>query len=122
VALIPALVISGIPCDRFHFEGFLPHKKGRQTRLNYLASLPNTFALYESPHRLVKCLEQLLLVCGPDRPACVCRELTKMFEEAQRDSLANLVEHYQKHPEKVKGEIVIVVAGKDEKSKNEEAD
>jgi 16S rRNA (cytidine1402-2'-O)-methyltransferase len=122
VALIPALVISGIPCDRFHFEGFLPHKKGRQTRLNYLASLPNTFALYESPHRLVKCLEQLLLVCGPDRPACVCRELTKMFEEAQRDTLANLVEHYQKHPEKVKGEIVIVVAGKDEKAKNEEAD
>lgn len=108
-AIIPALVNSGIPCDRFHFEGFLPHKKGRQTRLKYLATLPNTFALYESPFRLLKCLQQLADHCGEDRQACVCRELTKIYEESVTDTLAGLIAYYE--GKKVKGEIVIVVAG-----------
>lgn len=119
-ALIPALVLSGLPCDRFHFEGFLPHKKGRQTRAQYLASLPHTFALYESPHRLVKALEQLLEFCGPERNACVVRELSKLFEEAHRGTLAALVAFFQQHPEKIKGEIVIVVAGKEGKEEKHE--
>jgi len=117
-ALIPALVLSGLPCDRFHFEGFLPHKKGRQTRAQYLASLPNTFALYESPHRLLKGLEQLLEFCGEGRQACVVRELSKMHEEAHRGTLASLVTFFQQHPEKIKGEIVIVVAGKEAAEKD----
>ena len=108
-ALIPALVNSGIPCDRFHFEGFLPHKKGRQTRLKYLATLPHTFALYESPFRLVKCLKQLAEYCGEERKACVCRELSKIYEEAVTGTLAELITHYEAG--KVKGEIVIVVEG-----------
>ncbi len=110
-ALIPALVSSGIPCDAFHFEGFLPHKKGRQTRFKYLAQLENTFALYESPHRLVKCLESLSEFCGPDRYSCVCRELTKLHEEVKRGSLTELALYYQQEGI-AKGEIVIVVSGK----------
>lgn len=109
-AIIPALVASGLPCDRFHFEGFLPHKKGRQTRLIYLSELENTFALYESPHRLVKCLKQLAEFCGSERQACVCRELTKMHEEFTRGTLEEIAAHYE--AKKVKGEIVIVVSGK----------
>jgi 16S rRNA (cytidine1402-2'-O)-methyltransferase len=109
-AFVPALVASGLPCDRFHFEGFLPHKKGRQSRLQYLAELPQTFVLYESPYRLVKCLEQLAEVCGPEREACVCRELTKLFEEIRRGTLRELIEYFSDQS-KVKGEIVIVVAG-----------
>lgn len=108
-ALIPALVVSGIPCDRFHFEGFLPHKKGRQTRLRYLASLEHTFALYESPHRLLKCLEELAAACGEGRHACVCRELTKIHEQICRGTLAELAAYFREHPDKVRGEIVIVV-------------
>lgn len=108
---ITALVASGLPCDKFFFEGFLPHKKGRQTRLTYLAELPYTFVLFESPHRLLKCLQQLAEHCGPDRLACVCRELTKIHEEVKRDTLANLVSYFE-GPAKVKGEIVIVVEGK----------
>lgn len=110
-ALIPALTASGLPADKFHFEGFLPHKKGRQTRLQYLAELPVTFVLYESPYRLVKCLDQLMEHCGPDRQACVARELTKMFEEVRTDTLAELKAYYA-GKDKVKGEIVVVVAGK----------
>lgn len=79
-AVIPALVGAGLACDRFHFEGFLPHKKGRQTRLDYLADLPNTFALYESPHRLEKCLEQLAQVCGEERQAVVCQNSLKSLK------------------------------------------
>jgi len=108
-AFIPALVNSGLPCDRFFFEGFLPHKKGRQTRLSFLSQLPYTFVLYESPHRLCKTLEQLVEFCGEERNACVSRELTKIFEENQRNSLKMLLEHYTNHP--AKGEIVIVVKG-----------
>jgi 16S rRNA (cytidine1402-2'-O)-methyltransferase len=110
-AFVPALVSSGIPCDRFHYEGFLPHKKGRQTRLKHLAALPNTFVLYESPHRLLRCLEELASFCGSDRQACVCRELSKIHEEKITASLQDLHAHYTKNPNTIKGEIVIVVAG-----------
>lgn len=110
-AFVPALAASGLPCDKFYFEGFLPHKKGRQTRLKYLAELPHTFILYESPFRLVKCLKELEVICGTERLACVCRELTKIHEEITTDTLANLIEKYDTE-KKVKGEIVIVVQGK----------
>lgn len=109
-AFVPALAASGIPCDRFHFEGFLPHKKGRQTRLQYLAALPNTFALYESPHRIIKLLGQLAEFCGEDRTACVAREISKLHEEITTASLAELKAHYSAKGS-VKGEIVVVVAG-----------
>lgn len=108
-AFVPALVASGLPCDTFHFEGFLPHKKGRQTRLKYLAELPHTFVLYESPFRLLKCLDELTAVCGTDRQACVARELSKLHEEVKTASLAELKTHFSK--KEVKGEIVVVVAG-----------
>ncbi len=108
-ALIPALVASGLPCDTFHFEGFLPHKKGRQTRLKYLAALPHTFVLYESPYRLVKCLGELIAHCGPERQGCVARELSKLYEEVKTATLAELLEHFTK--KEVKGEIVLVVEG-----------
>lgn len=110
-AFVPALVASGLPCDRFYFEGFLPHKKGRQTRLQYLAELPHTFVLYESPNRLVKCLDQLIEHCGEERPASVARELSKLHEEVRTATLQSLADHYREQP-KVKGEIVIVVGGK----------
>ena len=109
-AFVPALAASGIPCDRFHFEGFLPHKKGRQTRLSYLAALPNTFVLYESPHRIAKLLGQLEEDCGPERQACVAREISKVYEEFSTASLAELRTDYAGRG-KVKGEIVVVVAG-----------
>lgn len=108
---VTALVASGLPCDKFHFEGFLPHKKGRQTRLIYLADLPVTTVLFESPHRLVKCLQQLAEYCGKDRMACVCRELTKIHEEIKRGALEELIHHFSQQT-KVKGEIVLVVEGK----------
>jgi 16S rRNA (cytidine1402-2'-O)-methyltransferase len=108
-AFVPALVASGLPCDTFHFEGFLPHKKGRQTRLKYLAALPHTFVLYESPFRLIKCLEELIAHCGADRLACVAREISKLHEEIKTASLADLLEHFSK--KEVKGEIVVVVSG-----------
>jgi 16S rRNA (cytidine1402-2'-O)-methyltransferase len=108
-AFVPALAASGLPSDKFHFEGFLPHKKGRQTRLQYLATLPHTFILYESPNRLVKCLEQLAEHCGPERPAAVARELSKIHEEIKTDTLAGLIAFYQQ--KNVKGEIVVMVGG-----------
>lgn len=113
-AFVPALVASGLPSDKFHFEGFLPHKKGRQTRLEYLSNLPNTFILYESPHRLVKCLGQLAEHCGAEREACVARELSKVYEEIRTANLADLKSHFEQQA-KVKGEIVIVVSGKKKK-------
>lgn len=115
-AFVPALVGSGLPCDTFHFEGFLPHKKGRQTRLKWLAALEYTFVLYESPHRLVRCLEELSAHCGPGRPASVGRELTKRFEETVRGPLSELSANFAARAE-VKGEIVVVVAGRDAKEK-----
>ncbi len=111
-AFVPALVASGLPCDRFHFEGFLPHKKGRQTRLKYLAALPHTFVLYESPHRLLRCLSELVEVCGPERMACVARELTKVHEEVATAPLADLLTAFGSR--EVRGEIVLVVSGKDD--------
>lgn len=109
-AFVTAIAASGLPCDKLHYEGFLPHKKGRQTRLIYLASLPHTFVLYESPHRLLKCLQQLAEHCGADRPACVARELTKLHETYQRGSLQELIDHYGDQA-KIRGEIVVVVGG-----------
>ncbi|MFH1120574.1 MAG: 16S rRNA (cytidine(1402)-2'-O)-methyltransferase [Bacteroidota bacterium] len=108
-AFVPALVNSGLPCDRFYFEGFLPHKKGRQTRLKFLSVLPCTFVLYESPFRLVRSLEQMAEILGPERKACVSRELTKLYEENRRGTLSGLAEYYSQGTPK--GEIVIVVAG-----------
>ena len=108
-AFVPALVSSGLPDDRFCFEGFLPQKKGRQTRLQYLAALDQTFIVYESPFRLVKTLEQLAAVCGEERKASVSREISKKFEDTQRGTLAELISHYKTTPPK--GEIVICVAG-----------
>jgi 16S rRNA (cytidine1402-2'-O)-methyltransferase len=111
-AFVPALVNSGIAADHFIFEGFLPHKKGRHTRLTLLAGEERTMIFYESPHRLVKALAQFAEYFGEDRYASVSRELTKMFEENVRGSLKELTEHFEKKT--VKGEIVIVVAGKNE--------
>jgi len=110
-AFVPALVQSGIPSNRFVFEGFLPLKKGRQTLLKQLAEEERTIILYESPHRLVKTLDELGQYFGAERQAAVCRELTKMFEETRKGNLAELGQHYEAHPPK--GEIVIVIAGKD---------
>lgn len=108
-AFVPALVNSGLPCNEFSFYGFLPQKKGRQTKLKSLAHEEKTFVLYESPFRLVKLLEELKEHLGPERRASVSRELTKMFEETQRGSLTHLISHYSAKP--VKGEIVVVVEG-----------
>ena len=110
-ALIPALAASGLPCDRFHFEGFLPPKKGRRTRLEYLAGLPHTFALYESPHKLVRCLGELAELCGEDRPACVAREISKLHEDVRTATLGALRDDYAGRA-KVRGEVVVVVGGK----------
>ena len=109
-ALIPALVNSGLPYDRFCFEGFLPPKKGRNKRLTGLADETRTMVFYESPYRLVKMLDELSVHFGPDRNACVSRELSKIFEENIRGTLSFLSEYYTNKPPK--GEIVIVVAGK----------
>lgn len=109
-AFIPALVNSGIPSDRFRFEGFLPHKKGRQSRIKELAEERCTTVFYESPHRLVKTLEAFATVFGDDRPASVSRELTKIHEETRRGTLRELADYYGK--KEVKGEIVIVLGGK----------
>ncbi len=108
-ALIPALTLSGLPSDRFVFEGFLPPKKGRQKRLLALAAEQRTMVLYESPHRIIKTLEQLAEHLGEDRSATVSRELTKKFEETIRGTLHELVHHFTQTPPK--GEFVIVIAG-----------
>ncbi len=110
-AFVPALVQSGIPCNSFVFEGFLPIKKGRQTLMKKLAEEEHTIILYESPHRLVKTLTELSTYLGTDRQAAVCRELTKMFEETRKGTLTELAQYYEAHPPK--GEIVLVVAGKE---------
>jgi 16S rRNA (cytidine1402-2'-O)-methyltransferase len=109
-ALIPALVNSGLPCDRFCFEGFLPPKKGRHKRITALIDETRTMVFYESPYRLVKTLEEFVSHFGADREACVSRELSKMFEENIRGTLSFLTEYYTNKPPK--GEIVIVVSGK----------
>lgn len=108
-AFVPALVSSGLPNDRFCFEGFLPQKKGRQTRLRKLAEESRTMIFYESPYRLVKTLTQLAETLGIERKASVAREISKLHEEVKRGSLGELAEWYTLHPPK--GEIVLVVAG-----------
>lgn len=108
-AFVPALVASGLPCDRFVFEGFLPVKKGRQTRLQELAADPRTVIIYESPLRLGRTLRQLAEVFGEERPAAVCREISKLHETINRDTLGNLAEYYTMN--QTKGEIVIIIEG-----------
>ncbi len=111
-ALIPALVSSGIPCDKFYFEGFLPQKKGRMTRFKELAEISTTIVLYESPHRVLKTLTQLAEYMGEDRYAATCREISKLHEETLRGTLAELIVHFTtKAP---RGEFVIIIAGKNE--------
>lgn len=115
-AFVPALVNSGLPSDRFTFEGFLPHKKGRQTRLQNLVNEDRTMIFYESPHRLLKALQQFSEYFGADRQACVSRELTKIYEENVRGTVQEIIAYFSEKT--VKGEIVIIVAGKaDEKKK-----
>ncbi len=111
-AFVPALVDSGLPCDRFYFEGFLPQKKGRQTRLMKLAEQEHTMIIYESPFRLVKTLEQLAEYLGKERLASVSREISKVHEETRRGSLAELLQSFKERAPK--GEIVIIVDGKHE--------
>lgn len=114
-AFVPALVQSGIPPNSFVFEGFLPLKKGRKTKLEQLAEEERTIILYESPHRLVKTLTELKEYFGPERQASVSRELTKMYEETRRDTLATLAFHYTQHAPK--GEIVLIIEGKTQEKK-----
>lgn len=114
-AFVPALVASGLPCDRFCFEGFLPPKKGRSTRLEMLKEEYRTLIFYESPHRLVKTLGQFAEVFGSERPAAVCREISKVHEECRRGTLAELAEHFAAN--EPRGEIVVIVGGADESKK-----
>ncbi len=106
-AFVPALVNSGLPCDRFYFEGFLPPKKGRATRLEFLAGLPCTFIVYESPLRLARTLADLAAACGADRDAAVCREISKLHDTTHRDTLGALAEYFAAN--QARGEIVIVI-------------
>jgi probable S-adenosylmethionine-dependent methyltransferase, YraL family len=108
-AFVPALVASGLPCDRFCFEGFLPVKKGRQTRLKGLAAESRTMVFYESPHRLLKTLDEFVTVFGADRQASVSREISKLYEETVRGTLIWLKAHFESNP--IKGEFVICVEG-----------
>ena len=116
-AFVPALVSSGLPCDRFVFEGFLPQKKGRQTKIQSLADEERTMIFYESPYRIVKTLEQFAEAFGGDRPVSVCREISKIHEESVRGTLTEVISHFKEH--EPRGEFVIVLGGnKDEKSEN----
>jgi len=116
VAFIPALINSGFPCDKFVFEGFLPHKKGRKTLLEKIAIEERTVILYESPHRIIKTLEQIIAYISPDRPIAISRELTKTFEENLRGTAAEMLEHFKNH--KPKGEFVLIVGAENRKSKS----
>ena len=116
-AFVPALVSSGLPCDRFAFEGFLPQKKGRQTKLESLREEQRTMIFYESPYRLVKTLQQFAEVFGPERQVSVCREISKIHEESVRGTLDAVATHFKEH--EPKGEIVIVLAGADAKEEKQ---
>lgn len=110
-AIIPAIVKSGLPCDKYYYEGFLPHKKGRKTRWEYLAELTSTFVLYESPHRINKCIQEIITYCGPSRRCAIVREISKIYEEAIRGTAEEVMEVI--NAKKLKGEIVVVVQGKE---------
>lgn len=116
-AFVPALVSSGLPCDRFCFEGFLPQKKGRQTRLQQLADEQRTMIFYESPYRVVKTLQQFAGVFGADRQVSVCREISKVHEESVRGTVAEVTAHFTET--EPRGEIVIIVEGNNSKEKKE---
>ncbi|MBD99358.1 MAG: 16S rRNA (cytidine(1402)-2'-O)-methyltransferase [Verrucomicrobia bacterium] len=115
-AFVPALINSALPTERFVFEGFLPPKKGRQTRLKALAEEKRTMVLYESPHKLLKTLQQLQQYFGEDRPCAICREISKMHEECIRGNLKKVEEYYLSHT--LKGEIVMVIAGAEKNKTN----
>lgn len=119
-AVIPAIAVAGLPNDRFCFEGFLPQKKGRQKRFLSLQKETRTMVFYESPHRLLKTLEQTAAFLGPDRKAVVCRELSKLHEEIRRGSVEQLIEWYSTNPPR--GEIVLLIEGKSEKDKRDAKD
>ena len=119
-AFVPALVNSGLPSDRFTFEGFLPHKKGRQTRLQNLVNEERTMIFYESPHRLLKALQQFSEYFGPERQVSVSRELTKIFEENIRGTVTEVLAYFSEKT--IKGEIVIVLAGRGDSKKSQEQD
>ncbi|MBC7885801.1 MAG: 16S rRNA (cytidine(1402)-2'-O)-methyltransferase [Saprospiraceae bacterium] len=114
-AFVPALVCSGMTTDKFYFEGFLPHKKGRQTRWKYLSTLDITIILYESPYRLIKCLEEAREYLGAERKVCVAREISKIYEEFITLKVSESIEYYTNHLPK--GEIVIVFEGKSSQNK-----
>ncbi|MBQ3576947.1 MAG: rRNA small subunit methyltransferase 1, partial [Coprobacter sp.] len=109
-AFVPAIVASGLPCDRFCFEGFLPQKKGRVSRLTELSTEERTIIFYESPYRIVKLLTQISEIFGSERECAVCREISKLHEEIVRGSIADAIAHFTTH--EPKGEFVVVVAGK----------
>ena len=115
-AMIPALVSSGLPCDRFCFEGFLPQKKGRKSRIKALAGEERTMVFYESPYRLLKLLEQLAEEFGNERRVCVCREISKIHEESVRGTISEVSAHFKEH--EPRGEFVVVVAGNNRISSN----
>ncbi|HMQ08080.1 MAG TPA: 16S rRNA (cytidine(1402)-2'-O)-methyltransferase [Saprospiraceae bacterium] len=112
-AFVPALVMSGLPCDRFYFEGFLPHKKGRKTRMEFLSKLEVTWVIYESPHRIKKCVEEICKFCGEDRPMAIVREISKVYEEVIRGSAGMILEQCKELG--LKGEMVVVVGKYQEK-------
>lgn len=109
-AFVPALVGSGFPCDRFIYEGFLPHKKGRQTKWLSIKEEERTVVFYESPHRILKALEECVELLGPEREVCVAREISKLYEEFKRGSAADVLAYYKAKPPK--GEIVLMIKGK----------
>lgn len=109
-AFVPALVNSGLPCEKFHYEGFLPHKKGRQTRIAELIEKDVTSVLYESPHRLLKTLNQLLEAAGTERIVSISREISKLHEETVRGTIPEVIKHFENNP--IKGEFVLVLEGK----------
>lgn len=119
-AFVPALVNSGLPNDKFYFEGFLPQKKGRKTRLLFLADFEETIILYESPHRLLKFIEEVIQYMGAERQMSVSREISKKFEETIRGTAEELKNHFENNP--IKGEFVICLAGKNKKSKKTDDD
>ncbi len=116
-AFVPALVASGFPCEKFVYEGFLPQKKGRESRIKKIAAEDRTVVLYESPHRLIKALEQFKSFFHADRKIAVCREISKKFEEIIRGNCEELIHHFTTHP--IKGEFVLVVEGKESKDENQ---